>query len=728
MMRLSLTLLAFLPVTAAMAEPIEYLPGPKLWALDTGQSTYVIGINELNGLQNVYWGRKLSSPAGFTAARTAGAYAFESREGMTTEEYPGWGGMRYNEPCLKVTLDNGVRDLVLRYVSHEIKGNELSIRLKDMSFDLFVTLRYRVWPGLGILSKQSVIENRTSRTITVESAQSGAWYMPNGAGYRLTHLAGRWAGETQLIREEIQPGKKVIESRRGNTSHQANPWFAIDEGGRADEDHGRVWFGALAWSGNWKFVVEQTASRQLRVVGGYNDFDFAFPLKPGETLATPAFYGGFTDQGFGAASRMLHRFALSEILPRSSAGKPRPVLYNSWEATTFNVDEPGQTALAEKAAKLGVELFVMDDGWFGARNHDRAGLGDWYVNKRKFPNGLPPLIKAVNGLGMDFGLWVEPEMVNPDSDLYRAHPDWAIHFPGRPRTEQRNQLMLNMARDDVREYIFNLLDKLLAENNIKFIKWDMNRHISEPGWPDLPPAEQRKLYVAYVNNVYRIIDRLRARHPSLEIESCSGGGGRIDLGILGRVEQVWTSDNTEAFDRLRIQEGFSFAYPTKAMMAWVTDVPNMNGRSTPLKYRFLVAMMGSLGIGGNLNHWSQADHQLAAQMISYYKTIRRSVQEGKLYRLFSPREGMLTSNQYVSADGRQAVLFAVLHAQQFRQDAPTIYLKGLDENALYRVRTIDKKLVETQATLSGSYLMGHGLNFRLTGDFDSTSLALEKVE
>ena len=289
----------------------------------------------------------------------------------------------------------------------------------------------------------------------------------------------------------------------------------------------------------------------------------------------------------------------------------------------MNVNEAGQAELAKKAASLGVERFVMDDGWFGARDTDKAGLGDWVVSKKKFPNGLTPLIDRVKGLGMDFGLWVEPEMVNPDSDLYRAHPDWALHFPGRPRSEARNQLILNMARDDVKEHVFKVLDDLLSQNDIAFLKWDMNRNASEAGWPEVAPAEQKKLWLQYTRNVYEIIDCLRARHPKLEIESCSGGGGRIDLGILKRVEQVWTSDNTDALDRLRIQEGFTYAYSPQAMMAWVTDVPNFNGRSTPLRFRFLVAMQGALGIGNNLNKWSQEDVDLAKTMIAGTKACGR---------------------------------------------------------------------------------------------------------
>jgi len=727
-MRVMLPLLLLSAMMAGAQQPVRWVPESKLWVLETAHTSYVIGINDLNQVQHLYWGGKLTRPQDLTPARAAEAYAFESREGMTAEEYPGWGGMRYYEPCLKVTLPSGVRDLVLQYVSHEIRGDTLEIRLKDIQYDAVVHLFYRVYADADIIRKQARIENASNQTLTMESAQSGVWRLPPGDGYRLTYLQGRWAGETQVTREPVHPGKKILESRRGNTSHQANPWFAIDYRGQADEEHGSVWFGALGWSGNWKLTVEETPNQQVRVTGGYNDFDFAYPLKPGESLETPPFYGGFTSRGFGEMSRILHRFEREHIAPRSTAARPRPVLYNSWEATTFAVDEAGQKELAAKAARLGVELFVMDDGWFGQRNDDHAGLGDWYVNPKKFPQGLQGLISHVNGLGMKFGLWVEPEMVNPNSDLYRAHPDWVIHFPGRPRTEGRNQLILNMARQDVKEHIFSVLDQLLSENHIEFIKWDMNRHFSEPGWPSLPASEQKTIWVKYVNNVYEIIDRLRARHPGLEIESCSGGGGRVDLNILTRVDQVWTSDNTEAFDRLKIQEGFSFAYPSKVMMDWITDVPNMNGRSTPLKYRFLVAMMGSVGIGANLNHWKPEDFELAAKMVALYKEVRGAVQHGDLYRLLSPRDGPLTANQYVSADGKQSVLFVFLDAQQFNRPAPAVYLRGLDEEALYRIRPVDDKLIEPQRAVSGAFLMRHGLNFKLGGDYDSTAVVLERAE
>lgn len=722
------TFLAVLVLPLAAQEPIRFLPQQKVFVLDAGSTTYAFGINGRNELQHVYWGGRLYRDADLTAAREVQGWAsFDLSPTSTPDEYPAWGAGRFVETCLKVTRGDGVRDVVLKYASHQIKGDVLEVQTKDVNDEVRATLIYRVFPE-GLIERRAVIANGTRNVFTIESAQSAAWNLPPGEGYRLSYLTGRWAGETQLVREEIHPGLKVIESRRGNTG-QVNPWFAIDGTERASEESGNVWFGAIAWSGNWRITVEQTPHQRVRVVGGMNSFDFSYPLAPGEMLETPSFYAGYTAHGFGEASRMMHRFERNRILPVSSRSKQRPVLYNSWEATEFHVDVAGQSELARKAAKLGVELFVMDDGWFGARNHDRAGLGDWTVNPQKFPNGLKPLIDEVQKLGMKFGLWVEPEMVNPDSDLYRKHPEWAMNFPGRPRTEARNQLVLNMARQDVKEYIFGVLDKLLAENDIAFIKWDMNRHFSEPGWDEKAPAEQRKIWVQYVKNLYEIIDRLRAKHPKVEIESCSGGGGRVDLGILTRVEQVWTSDNTDALDRWKIQEGFTMAYTPKVMMAWTTDVPNFNGRSTPLEFRFLTAMQGSLGIGNNLNKWTEQDTKLATEMIAWYKTVRATVQEGKLYRLRRPSEGEQNYNEYVSEDGKQAVVFALQRAQQYGRPAPVVYPRGLDEKATYRVKPMHReRLMERQTELSGAYLMRKGLNVNLRGDYSGTAVVLERVE
>jgi alpha-galactosidase len=728
MRRIALLFFIGLSITSsAVAQTIRFDESRRIWLLTTPHSSYAMGLTKDGQLQHLYWGGSLWRIEDVPEpSQNKDISSFDPHEMLENEEFPGWGGPRYYEPALKITRPDGDRDLVLRYVSHRIQDDNLHITLKDIRDDIQATLHYHVYPGTGIISRSATIRNRTGQSITVESAQSATWYLPAEDGYRLSYLSGRWAAETQLNREPIHEGMKVLESRLGHTGHNLNPWFAIDKGD-ASQQHGRVWFGALAWSGNWRITVEQTPYRQVRVTGGFNTFDFSYPLKPGETLETPEFYGGFAENGFGQASRLLHDLEREDIASGGLKSRLRPMLYNSWEATEFNVSESGQKELAERAAKLGVELFVMDDGWFGNRNNDRAGLGDWFPNAQKFPNGLKPLIDYVNQLGMDFGLWVEPEMVNRDSDLYRAHPDWVMNFPGRPRSELRNQLVLNLARDDVKEYIFGVLDKLATEYKIRYFKWDMNRTFSEPGWPEQAPSDERKLWVKYVVNLYEIIDRLRAKHPNLEIESCSGGGGRIDLGILKRVDEFWTSDNTEAFDRLRIQEGFSQAYAAKFMSAWVTDVPNMNGRSTPLQYRFLVAMQGALGIGANLNKWSDEDSRLAKQMIALDKQIRETVQLGSLYRLLSPRANDVTANEYVSSDGKQAVLFAFRHSQQYNTPPPTIYLQGLDARAVYKLESIDGKLIDKQQQLSGAYVMENGIDLNLQGDYDSTAVLIHRT-
>jgi alpha-galactosidase len=475
--------------------------------------------------------------------------------------------------------------------------------------------------------------------------------------------------------------------------------------------------------------VEQDQLQQVRVTGGLNAFDFGYLLRKGEHFETPSFYGGYSDHGIGGASRALHRFEVDSILPHHPTPKLRPVLYNSWEATEFNVDEGGQIALAEKAATIGVERFVMDDGWFGKRNNDHAGLGDWYVNPQKFPHGLKPLIDKVHSLGMDFGLWVEPEMVNADSDLYRKHPDWVLNFPGRPRTEARNQLVLNLARPDVRAYVAGFLDKLLTENDIAFLKWDYNRNWSEPGWPAAGTDAEKNVYVDFTRNFYSILAEVRAKHPSVEIESCSGGGSRVDLGVMQYTDEVWPSDNTDASDRLLIQNGFSYAYTPAVMMAWVTDSPTwVNQRSLTLDYRFLSAMQGSLGIGANLNKWSPEDFAKAKAMVAEYKTIRETVQRGELYRLMTPENNNQHSvTETVSRDGTQVVTFAFLHSSTELYPYPRILLQGLDEHAMYGIKAFAGQLAAgTPAIASGAYWMHHGLDVELRGDFQAAAFTLAR--
>ena len=701
----------------------------RVFRIDAADMSYVLGINENKQVQTLYWGKRLSAGDTFAAPHSDPSLSsFDSSINTTRLDFVAWGGGLYVEPDLKVTFPDGNRDLVLQYVSHAIEGDHLTILLKDISRDVYVRLEYQADAGTGVLRRSAQVQNRTSAPLVVEQIASGTWNLPRGSDYRLRYLTGRWAGEWNLHEQLIQPGKTILESRRGSTGEQNNPWFAIDQNGSNDQDHGDVWFGALGWSGSWQISIEQDEAQQIRVTGGPNTFDFGYRLAPGEHLQSPDFYGGYSHDGVGGASRLLHRFELSSIVPHAPNPKLRPVLYNSWEATEFKVDEAGQEALAEKAASIGAERFVVDDGWFGQRSTDHAGLGDWYVNPVKFPHGLKPLIDKVHSLGMDFGLWVEPEMVNPDSDLYRKHPDWVLNFTGRPRSEGRNQLMLNLARPDVREYVFQFLDKLLNENDIAFLKWDYNRNWSEPGWPATAPEDQKRVYVDYVHNLYSILAQLRAKHPRVEIESCSGGGSRVDLGVMRYADQVWPSDNTDAFDRLLIQDGFTYAYAPGVMMAWVTDSPSwVNQRTLSLEYRFLSSMQGSLGIGANLNNWKPGDFATAKKMVEQYKQIREIVQRGSLYRLISPQNGSEHSvTESVSNDQDSAVLFAFLHSSQMLYPFPRIYLRGLKPDTMYRIAALDGKLsANTPEVASGSFWMQHGVDVELRGDFQAAAFTLE---
>ena len=655
-----------------------------------------------------------------------------------------------------------VRDVRLRYISHEVvtdaapglapahglltQNNDpretLRIKLADPVQPLVVTHCYRLTPAQDIIERWLELENVREVSIEIEQLNFGVLHLPNGTN-ELTSVSGTWAQEFQTQRERLGAGRRIIEHRSLQTGHAANPFFLLNRPGQAWESHGFVYFGALAYSGSWQLTFEQFPGGDVRVHGGYHPVDFGLTLQPGETHRTPALVCGVSGDGWGGASRRLHAYTRERVLPMAVVGVPaapppgtmeiltgedtsttepsgtvrppagagfRPILYNSWEATYFGLTEANQIDLARKAAAIGVELFCVDDGWFGGRRFDVAGLGDWTVSPDVFPNGLEPLITEVNRLGMAFGLWVEPEMVNPDSDLYRTHPDWVLHFPGRPRTEARCQLILDFGRSEVIETIFNALDSLLAQHNIAFLKWDMNRNVSEPG-----SVVGKAIWQAHVAGVYGIIDRLRAKYPRLTIESCSGGGGRVDLGILGRTDQVWPSDNTDALERLRIQEGFSLAYPARVMEAWVTHEKNhQTNRIHELSTRFDVAMRGALGIGANLNELSESELKAYASFIAFYKRIRHIVQGGDLYRLERLEEAGASTIQYVLPDSSEAVYSVAVQSHKLGHFRPMVPLKGLISSASYLVLDRFEKV---RYTATGYELMVQGI----PGDEDGRS-------
>lgn len=729
---------------------ITYDEDHGTWLLEMPASSYAIVLGGESRLpRHVHWGRPIGHETA-AAIATASALRQEVEHVAWAEEERlecvGWGGRRYDEPTIKVDFADGTRGVEWHLVDQEATrhGDSMTLQLglQDRAYPLRVELFFRIFDDSDVLERWArLVVPDQGRGLVVRRAFSANWWLPERASWRLSFLHGGWGNETQLERRTLGSDKHVLESRRGTTSHQFQPFFALDADGSATEDHGEIWSGQVAWSGAWKIIGERTAGGHVHVVGGWNDFDAPIALAPGSELALPVFAGLYCAGGFGAMSRAWHDYELCHVLARPGRAEAspsfpaeaadhadrdalpslRPVLYNSWEATAFAVDEQGQRQLADLAAHMGVERFVVDDGWFVGRRDDRAGLGDWHVDAEKFPHGLAALIEHVKGLGMSFGIWVEPEMVNPNSALYRAHPDWVFHFENRARSEKRNQLVLNLARDDVAEWVFQTLDGLLSSHGIGFVKWDMNRHFSEPGWPERSGANPERAWTAYVENLYRILDRLHQAHPSVDFESCSGGGGRVDLGILSRTRQVWTSDNTDAFDRIAIQEGFSYAHAPLTMMAWVTDSPNpLTRRELPLAYRFHVAMAGSLGIGGNLTEWSAAELKEARELIARYKEIRPVVQHGRLFRLLDLARDDLAAVQYVARDGSATVVLAWSGARNYRTRPGWVCLKGIDPTASYRDR-------ETGRLHLGATLQTLGLPLPSQLSFASMCVHLERV-
>ncbi len=718
----------------------------RTWALEMAGSVYGLAVApDGTGLRHLHWGAPvpLAELAGYPRpvhpVRNAKLVGWGADEPL---EYVAFGGWRFDEPTLKVEFPDGTRGVEWHVAGHRTERRDgavtLEVDLADDTYALSVTLCYRIFDGDDVLERWARITNTGPDTITLQQAFSANWWLRPGARWRLRYLHGGWARETQVVETTLGPGKMVLESRRGTTSHQLNPWFAIGVDGIVSEEHGEVWSGAIAWSGSWKLVFETTPAGRDHVCGGWNDFDAPIEIAAGAEVALPVFAGCYSPSGFGGSSRSWHRYQLRHVLAGearaggspSFPGRPhrpgsapalRPVLYNSWEATAFSVDEGGQLRLAELAAGIGAELFVLDDGWFKGRSDDHAGLGDWFVDRRKFPRGLGPLIDGVHNLGMGFGLWLEPEMVNPDSDLYRAHPDWVYHFAHRTRSEARNQLVLNLGRPDVAEWLYGTLDRVLSENAVDFVKWDMNRHFSEPGWPAMSARNPERIWRDHVHNLYEVLERVREAHPGVDFESCSGGGGRVDLGILSRVEEVWTSDNTDAWDRLTIQEGFSQVYAPMAMMAWVTDSPNpLTSRVLSMSYRFHVAMAGSLGIGGNLAHWSPAELDEARELVSTYKSVRHIVQWGRLHRLASARTGPLSAVEYLSEDGGEVLVLACWGVQHFGPVPARLRLAGLDPVARYRD-------VTSGGQRGGAELMVFGLELSGPLDFGSNLVHLVRA-
>ncbi len=690
---------------------------PLRWTITTEHSSYQVFRTDKNGLAPGFFG-----PLSGSRLYDMPGSGLREHIGGILREIPYRGGFQEMNPAVEVVFPDGVRELELVYDGYEImtidNASCLRLDMKDIHYPFTVSQFIRVIPDLDLYEKWLVLTNTGKNPVTIERADSGSLVLPADS-YDLIQISGNWGREFIPRRSRLTSGMR---------SGQHAPLFMVRPADDIEEFNGPVWFGEVPWSGNWHIDIEVNRMEHTQISGGIFFWDTHWILENGESFETPKLLYGFCPDGPSGASRRLHRYIQDDIMPAPFNRQPARVLYNSWEATTFNVTVENQIELAKIAKDIGIELFVMDDGWFKGRKTDNAGLGDWVPDTDKFPDGLDPLIDAVNGLGMDFGLWVEPEMVNPNSDLYRAHPEWALQTPHRTAHEMRNQLILNLARDDVKEYLISVLDKILTDHNITFIKWDMNRYASEIGWPGESPARQRELRIRYINNLYEIFRTLRENHPDVVFEGCSGGGGRVDTGILAVTDQTWTSDNSDPGDRLHIQYGYSYAFPAKSMVSWVTD-SSWHGADIPLRFRFHVSMAANLGIGSNLKKWDDSDRETARRLISLYKDIRHIVQLGDQYRLRDPYNENRMAVQFVSRDSSESAVFAfqtletIPMATKGSSTNDRLVLHGLDPDAVYAVNnTVTGKTDE----LTGEILMASGIDVPLKGNYTSTIVVISK--
>ena len=638
------------------------------------------------------------------------------------------GGLVSATPMLEVVFTDGVRDIELEYKSSELLTIDgypaLKIVQCDKYYSLEVSSFIRVLPEYDMIEKWiEVINTGKKGSIRIENLLSGSVLLPKDV-YELTHYSGVWGHEFTPQTTKLTQGTKTIQVKDFKSYGSSS--FLVRPEGETDKYTGKVWFGSVSYSGNWRIDFEKFFNGTLQITGGMNFWDQEVYLKPQQKFTGPRILFGYTEQGAEGVTMSLVSYAREKLLPASHRDKIRPVLYNSWYATTFNVNEEHQLALAKVAKELGIEMFVIDDGWFKGRVNDKAGLGDWTVDKNKFPNGLKPMIEKINAMGLDFGIWIEPEMVNPNSDLYRAHPDWVFHFPNRQRHEGRNQLMLNLAREDVYQYLYKYFYDLLKENNIMFVKWDMNKALTDPGFMSAPGDEQRAVRIKYVENLYRLVETLRKEFPDVWFENCSSGGGRVDLAMMSRFDFNWTSDNTDPIDRIFIQDAYLTLFPANTMISWVTQ-EDWHRMNPALEYKFDVSMAGVLGVGYDITQWDDVQKKIATEKIAQYKAIREIVQKGDVYRIVSPYEENRSILQYVDKHKRNAVIFVYNMAEypanqtEENQRSPLVKLRGLLPDVRYSIEGIS-------GDFSGRYLMDVGVTIPLRGGYKSGIYSVEAVE
>jgi len=595
----------------------------------------------------------------------------------------------------------------------EGEEGEGSLRLAfvDEAMGLRAVLCYETVPGTDVILRWT--EFTGTEELRLERLDSAAVTVPVAGPARLTYLAGQWSQEFQRHQLDLARGTFTMGSLQGAPGHAYAPWLAVQDG-EAEAAYGI----ALEWPGNWHITAEAEPGGTVRVRAGRVPHEGAVVLAPGKTLTTPRLACAFSPDGLDGLSRVWHRY--ERHLAGERIHRPRKVLYNSWEATGFDVDAAGQLELAKQAADIGAELFVVDDGWFTGRGDDTGGLGDWYPDPAAFPQGFGAFVEDIRALGLDFGLWVEPEAVSPTSRLYAEHPEWAYRIDGRPTRLVRNQLLLDLGRTDVQDFVIGTLDRLLTDHAVSYLKWDMNRPPTERGRPGAGPAERLDLDAEHVAGYLRVLDHLRSAHPHVTVEGCAGGGGRVEHATLARTDVVWPSDNTAPLDRLSVQYGFLHAHAPHVMSSWVTDAPGVfDPRPRSLAFRFVNAMCGVLGIGADLRAWTPKERAEAAGWIARYKKVRDVVHRGEARLLGKPADR--TRGVQYDLDDRTVVAAlgtGPLDGAPLLPGRPDrLRLRGLDPAARYRDTA-------TGTTYSGAHLLHHGLPLTWSAEHDAELVVL----
>ena len=725
---------------------IIYDDDKKIFHLNTEETSYVIKIINDKYLAHIYWGKRIKNYSksreivwkdrGFAPNPTLDDRTFSLD--TLPQEYPQTGNGDFRSCAYGIKDYKGRRISNIIFKGYEIINgkpklpnlpasfdnennvNTLKIHMKDEILNLNVYLYYSVFDKRNVITRNVVFENKSDNAITLTKMLSMSVDIRED-DFDVITLYGAHNNERNMDRRPLTSGTVQIESIRGTSSPHQSPFMALVKKDTT-EDFGEVFSCNFVYSGNFIATAQVDPYRNVRFQMGMNPWNGEWFLDKYEKFYTPEVVMVYSDKGLNGMSQIYHKFYQNNLIRSKFAFKPRPILINNWEATFFDFNEEKLLELADKASKAGIELFVLDDGWFGHRDNDDSSLGDWFEDKRKLPNGLKSLSEKIHEKGMDFGLWFEPEMISEDSELYKKHPEYVLHTEGRPYTYGRGQLVLDLSKDEVCDYVIDSVSKILKSANINYVKWDMNRHLTDVGNFELGIERQGEVFHRYVLGLYKIMDVLTSRFPDILFESCSSGGGRFDAGMLYYMPQTWCSDNTDAVCRMKIQYSTSLMYPPICIGAHVSVVPNQQtGRVTPLQTRGYVAMSANLGYELNLNECTEEEFEDIKEQIKFYKNIRNIIQFGNFYRIKNPFDGNLAEWNFVSSDGNDVVAFYFEILSQPASPVKIMKLKGLEKDALYQD-------IKSGEIYGGDELMYSGISIPLKKqDFRSECYYFKKI-